>query len=228
MRGRSSDGTNIHPDAVFDLVRQEKQKILAEYIWQTNARCATRQTREFGGLDIHLLVDVSGSMIGTSADNATATAVCLLEGLALAKANIIRNNGYRLPDVRTHIIAFGSSAVELSLLAHQATPANLGRMYKALKHPSAVSTLISDALKLVQQTPPERDGITIIISDGFFNDDKQAKQIIMQLPDNHYIGQFLIDQDGDSITDNYQIVNDSDTLPAKLLMLLQDYIRKYI
>lgn len=226
IRGRHHDGVTLHTDATPDLAIQEASGLPAKTIWQKIDRRATRQTLDFGGLDIHLLVDVSGSMAGEPANCATATAVCLLEGLNLAKAQISRENSYRMPDVRTHVVAFGSSAVELSPLNHQTDPVNLGRTYHSLMNPDSWSTLVSEAIEM-SQTPPERDGITLIISDGQFADTDAAKNIVDQQPENHYVGQFVIGEYGSPITENYHELSDPHVLPNTLLSVLQNYIRRY-
>lgn len=226
VRGRHQDGVTIHTDAIADLAIQEVSGLPARDVWQKNDRRATSQTLDFGGLDIHLLVDVSGSMAGEPANCATATAVCLLEGLNLAKAQISRENSYRMPDVRTHVVAFGSSAVELSPLNHQTDPVNLGRTYHSLMNPDSWSTLVSEAIEM-SQTPPERDGITLIISDGQFADTDAAKNIVDQQPENHYVGQFVIGEYGSPITENYHKLSDPHVLPNTLLSVLQNYIRRY-
>ena len=226
IRGRHHDDVTLHTDATPDLAIQEASGLPAKTIWQKIDRRATRQTLDFGGLDIHLLVDVSGSMAGEPANCATATAVCLLEGLNLAKAQISRENSYRMPDVRTHVVAFGSSAVELSPLNHQTDPVNLGRTYHSLMNPDSWSTLVSEAIEM-SQTPPERDGITLIISDGQFADTDAAKNIVDQQPENHYVGQFVIGEYGSPITENYHELSDPHVLPNTLLSVLQNYIRRY-
>lgn len=226
VRGRSQDGVTLHTDATPELAIQEASGLPAKAIWQDIARRATRQTLDFGGLDIHLLVDVSASMKGDSAHCATATAVCLLEGLNLAKAQIAKENSYQMPDVRTHVVAFGSSAVELSPLNHQTDPVNLGRTYHSLMNPESNSTLVSGAIEM-SQTPPERDGITLIVSDGHFSDKNRAKAVVDQQPENHYIGQFVIGGNGSPITENYHELSNPHVLPNTLLSVLQKYIRRY-
>ncbi|MDO4773902.1 MAG: hypothetical protein Q4A37_02150 [Candidatus Saccharibacteria bacterium] len=226
VRGRSQGGVTIHTDAISDLAAQETSRLPAKAIWQKTDRRATRQTLDFGGLDIHLLVDVSVSMQGNSAHCATATAVCLLEGLNLAKSQIARENSYQMPDVRTHVVAFGSSAVELSPLNHQTDPINLGRTYHALMNPDSWSTLVSGAIRM-SQTPPQRDGITLIISDGQFADTDAAKTIVNQQPENHYVGQFVIGGNGSPITEHYHELSNPHMLPNALLSVLQNYLRRY-
>lgn len=225
IRGRHHDGATLHTDATPDLALQETNSLPAEAIWQRIDRRTTRQSLDFSGLDIHLLVDVSASMKGDSAHCATAAAVCLLEGLNLAKAQIARENSYQMPDVRTHVVAFGSTAVELSPLNHQTNPVNLGRMYHALMNPDSWSTRVGNAIKM-SQTPPERDGISLIVSDGQFFDEDEAESAVNQQPENHYIGQFVIGSSGSPITENYHKLSDPYMLPSTLLSVLQNYLRR--
>lgn len=226
VRGRHQDGVTIHTDAIADLAIQEASGLPARDVWQKNDRRATHQTLNFGGLDIHLLVDVSASMEGGPAHCATTTAVCLLEGLRQAKAQITKENSYQMPDVRTHVVAFGSSAVELSPIGYQIDPINLGRTYHSLMNPESWSTLVSDAIEM-SQTPPQRDGITLIVSDGRFFDEDQAKAVVDQQPKNHYVGQFVIGEYGSPITENYHELSDPYALPNTLLRVLQNYLRRY-
>lgn len=225
VRGRHHDGVTLHNNATPDLAIQETSSLPAKAIWQKIDRRATRQTLDFGGLNIHLLVDVSGSMRGEPANCATATAVCLLEGLNLAKAQIARENSYQMPDVRAHVVAFGSDAVELSPLDYQTDPVSLGRTYHALMNPDSWSTLVSEAIEM-SQTPPERGGITLIVSDGRFADTDEAKNIVDQQPEKHYVGQFVIGEYGSPITENYHELSDPYALPNTLLRVLQNYLRR--
>lgn len=57
IRGRHHDGVTLHTDATPDLAIQEASGLPAKTIWQKIDRRATRQTLDFGGLDIHLLVE---------------------------------------------------------------------------------------------------------------------------------------------------------------------------
>ena len=230
-RGRSLDGTLLHIDSIADLALQESAGLPAHQIWQQTKRRATRETVDFGGLDIHLLIDASNSMnYENRAVDATATAVCLIEGLNLAKMQIAKNNKYQMPDVRTHVVAFGSSAVEVSPLAYQISQPELGRMYSTLVAPNAGATLINDALIFCNNTPPERDSIIFIISDGGIFDDHIAAQTIQcQSPDT-YVGQFIIgnNQDAAKLTENAENLSDSRLLPEKLLAVLQNRMMRYL
>lgn len=230
-RGRSLDGTLLHVDSIADLALQESAGLPARQIWQQAKRRATRETVDFGGLDIHLLIDASGSMRHNHrAVDATATAVCLIEGLKLAKMQIAKANKYQMPDVRTHVVAFGSSAVEVSPLAYQISQPELGQMYSTLMNPNAGATLINDALISCNGTPPERDSIIFIVSDGGIFDDNIAAQTIQCQSPNTYVGQFIIgnNQGAAKLTENAEELSDSRLLPEKLLAVLRNHTMRYL
>lgn len=230
-RGRSLDGTLLHVDSIADLALQESAGLPARQIWQQTKRRATRETVDFGGLDIHLLIDASSSMKRENrAVDAVATAVCLIEGLKLAKMQIAKANKYQMPDVRTHVVAFGSSAVEVSPLAYQISQPELGQMYSTLMNPNAGATLINDALISCNGTPPERDSIIFIVSDGGIFDDHIAAQTIQCQSPGAYVGQFIIgnNQGAAKLTENAEELSDSRLLPEKLLAILRNHTMRYL
>ena len=230
-RGRSLDGTLLHVDSIADLALQESADLPARQIWQQAKRRVTRETVDFGGLDIHLLIDASISMKRENrAVDAAATAVCLMEGLKLAKMQIAKANKYQMPDVRTHVVAFGSSAVEVSPLAYQISQPELGQMYSTLMNPNAGATLINDALISCNGTPPERDSIIFIVSDGGIFDDNIAAQTIQCQSPNTYVGQFIIgnNQGAAKLTENAEELSDSRLLPEKLLAVLRNHTMRYL
>ena len=103
-------------------------------------------------------------------------------------------------------------------------------MYSTLVAPNAGATLINDALIFCNNTPPERDSIIFIISDGGIFDDHIAAQTIQcQSPDT-YVGQFIIgnNQDAAKLTENAENLSDSRLLPEKLLAVLQNRMMRYL
>jgi len=227
-----TEGVRLHPRTMaavaLQLATDQEQAI-----WQPVARQAHRQDVTFGGLDIHLLVDVSNSMAGQNAQCAADTSLCLIEGLQLARYKVSRKNGqYHQPDVRTQVIAFGSGTEVLSPLAHEPTPQAKGSTYTNVLAAPSANTLVSGALGHVQRAAaarPKRDVITLIISDGIFGDAAQAKEIVNSLPASAHVTQLVI---GDEerrdlyITKNHELVSDPTVLPEKLYGVLADYIRR--
>lgn len=227
QRRRTSDGPIIHTAALGDIVLGQQLGVRSTHIWRDVRRSAERQTRAFGGLDIHLLVDVSSSMQSV-APEATAMAISLLEGLGLARTQVAKDNQLKQPDVRTHVVAFGSSTEEVAPLSHHTTLQQKGIAYSNLMRPNARSTLINDALLNCRPTPDqsERDHIILIVSDGAFGDHADAVKTVETLPKNAYVGQLIIGT-YDAITPNSQTITNTIELPAHLLRVLQQYVQKY-
>ena len=225
-RRKVSDGPIIHTAAISDIALGQQIGIPPTHIWRGVIRSAERRTKEFGGLDIHLLVDVSGSM-APIAPEATAMAVSLLEGLKLAQAQVTRSSRLRQPDVRTHIVAFGSSTHEITPLSHSTTLQQMGLVYSNLMAPNAWATLINDALRSCRPSSnqADRDSIILIVSDGVFGDHDDAIQTVETLPGNVYVGQLIIG-DYRPITPNFQSIVDVAKLPEHLLHVLRQYIKE--
>jgi hypothetical protein len=224
QRRRSSDGPILHNAALGELVLSQQLGTPAKAIWRPVDRQAEREKLAFGGLDIHLLIDASFSMKSV-APEATAMAISLLEGLELARTQVAKDNQLKQPDVRTHVVAFGSSAAEIAPLSHATTQPQKGQVYSSLIAPSAYSTLVDDALRLCMPNG-DRDAIILIVSDGAFDDHSVATSTVNSLPDNTYIGQFIIG-DHVAITPNHQSITDTRLLPSQLLGVLHSYIRRY-
>jgi hypothetical protein len=227
----SKDGARLHPRMIARIPLQQATG-QEQAIWQPVSRQAKRQEVSFGGLDVHLLVDVSGSMQGGNARSAADTALCLTEGLQLARYRISRQNGaYHQPDVRTQITAFGSDSVILSQLSYQPSAPDKGRMFTNLRNPTSGSTLINQSLQQIRAIAtgsPGRDQLAIIISDGQFHDFSEARQSSSNMPESVYTAQLVVGQELDAfISANHDNVTDNKTLPGKLYNVLRAYIRRY-
>lgn len=228
--GAHTEGVRLHPRT---MARVALQLIAGQdqAIWQPIVRKAHRQEITFGGLDVHLLVDVSGSMAGAKAKCAADTALCLIEGLQLARHNIARTAGkFHQPDVRTQIIAFGSGTVVLSPLSQQPTSQQKGKTYTNLLEADSSSTLVNGALELVKQAStlkPERDAIAIIVSDGRFKDHVRALATVASMPKSVYVAHLVIGGGAQTfISDKRESVGNPSVLPGKLHGILADYIRR--
>jgi len=229
-REASTEGLRLHPATLAKAVIQLETNI-NQSIWQKTERRARRQELAFGGIDIHLLVDVSASMnYDNKAQYAADTALCLMEGLQLAKHKVSKANGqFHQPDVRTQIIAFGSDTKILSPISPQPNDEQKGKTYTNLINPESVSTLVADALLQVNSTvsaSPSRETIVIIISDGAFHDHDKAKQIVASMPDNCYVSQLVIGNKVQQyISNTHENVTDPLSLPPKLLKILDKRIK---
>jgi len=229
-RDAHTEGVRLHPRTMAGVALQLATD-QGQAIWQPIVREAHRQEVTFGGLDVHLLVDVSGSMAGSKAQCAADTAMCLIEGLQLARHKVARTAGqYHQPDVRTQIIAFGSGTEVLSPLSYQPTGQQKGKTYTNLLEADSSSTLVNGALQHVKQAAaakPKRDAIAIIISDGHFGDHAAATQTVSEMPGTAYIAHLVIGGGvQEFISNNHEVVGNPNVLPGKLHGVLADYIRR--
>lgn len=229
-RDAHTDGIRLHPKAManvaLQLVTGQEQPI-----WQPVARRGRRQEVAFGGLDVYLLGDVSGSMADDEkAECAADTGLCLLEGLQLARHRVARTDGqFHQPDVRTQTIAFGSGTEILSPLSHEPKGEEKGKTYVNLRNPSSNSTRINESLEIVKrqaEAAPERDVIALIISDGGFGDHSKAAATAASMPSNVYLAHLVIGDEVDVfISNNHESLKDANLLPGKLYEVLENYIK---
>lgn len=229
-RNAHLQGARLHPRKMSGVALQIETD-QEQTIWQPIERRSHRQDVTFNGLDIHLLVDVSGSMAGEKSQCAADSALCLIEGLQLARHKVSRSSGqFHQPDVRTQIIAFGSDTNTLSPLSPEPTDQQKGQVYTNLLRAESYGTLICGALDHVQQSSsrePGRNSITIIISDGHFGDFADAVSTLETMPENAYIAHVNIGGEAQEfISNNHEAVSNPNTLPMKLHSLLLEYIRK--
>ena len=167
-------------------------------IWRAVERRGKSQSFSLEKLDVHLLTDVSGSMqAGSKAEHASAAALILIEGLALARRNLSKQHSRTTkPDVRLQIVAFGVNTEVAVPLTHTPTLAQRGQMYTSINNPRAHATLVANALLTIKETAsqhPSRTQLAFIISDGQFDDYHGAKRIVGDLPEqNCHISQFII------------------------------------
>ncbi len=227
-----SEGVRLHPGrlpkAALQLETGREQSV-----WQPVERRAKRETVAFGGLDIHLLVDVSGSMsFDGKAESAAASAQILLEAIQLARYETMQaGSQLQQPDVRTQVIAFGSSSEVLAPLALQPTEPEKGTVFSNLLRPDSPSTLIGGALAHVHEATvanPERESITIIVSDGIFHDHDGAEQQVASLPRQAHVTHIVIGDDevDEFISPNHRKIQDPSELPQNLYEVLSGRIRQ--
>jgi hypothetical protein len=224
-----TEGARLHPQqlakAAMQLASNQEQAV-----WQSVERRANRQAVKFGGLDVHLLVDVSGSMRGPKASCAAACSQSLLEGIQLARYMASEDDSqYTQPDVRTQVIAFGSGTDILAPLAFEPTKPQKGAVFCNLLMPDSDSTLVSGALAAVHESAianPERETLVVIISDGVFGDYNGPTRQVSSLPDNAYVSHLLIGSGTtDYISPHHQSVNNPIMLPQALYGVLAGRIR---
>lgn len=226
-RQRAGSGALLHHDLTNLVVSDATNQ--THPFWRTIERQARRQSKSFGGLDVHLLGDVSYSMsLSGAANYAAITGLCLMEGLELARHQATKLSR-TVPDVRHHIVAFGSSSKEISPLAHKADPVDTGKMFTSLRGARSNSTYVNQSIESCLGTPPARDSIIISISDGSFHDHDLAQQTVQSLPANVYFTQLILESGYaiTTLTENNQTLQDPRQLPHHLLAILQQFIRRY-
>lgn len=225
-----TEGLRLHPRTLAGVALQLATD-QEQAIWQPVEQKARRQEVTFGGLDVHLIVDVSGSMAGAKAQCAADTAVCLIEGLQLARHKVAREVGQaHQPDVRTQIIAFGSGTEILSPLSYEPSGPQKGKTYTNLLEASSSATLVNGSLENVKQAAknnPKRDAIVIVVSDGQFGDHDTAARTVAEMPKSVYVAHLVIGGGVQKfISNNHEAVGNPSLLPAKLHGVLTDYIRR--
>jgi hypothetical protein len=169
-----------HRIKVDKLVRAVAGAALGEQpdIWK-HPSMAERMEYEFDGLDLYLLCDVSGSMQGSKAEAAAASAVVLQEGLVGSSAQMA---GEHMPTVRLQVQAFGAGNTMLCSLTDEPNLQDFGRTYAALSNPNSGSTQVAGALSAI--TPePNRLSVVAVVSDGAFHDGSLARQAGQKLAD---------------------------------------------
>lgn len=223
-RRASLEGSSLHPVTIARVAVQQATGT-PEAVWRPVSRVARREQLAFGGLDVSLLIDASASMQeGASAEAAADMALCLIEGLQLARSETQRRSGAE-PDVRTQIVLFGSDAHEVAPLRFAPLPRERAATFTTTRAANSRLTLIVPALDKLPQ-PSGRDNLVIILSDGGFHDSDAALQKVDSLGAKTTIVQFAIGGGGDDISGSMRSIDDPAQLPARLLEQLKAYMRK--
>ena len=139
-------------------------------IWKSSEKKENIE-HEFDGADFIFMCDVSRSMAGDKAIQATASAVTLSQGVQLAGLEVYADE----PPIRIQIQAFGAGDEILCPLNDMPDNASLGKMYKSLAHPNSNSTIVSGALEKVEPAG-RRLTLVVILSDGQFHDLSAAQK----------------------------------------------------
>lgn len=221
------DGVRLNPHSTtgahIQLITGRPQPI-----WQPVYKQIRHQELRFSGLDIYLLLDVSGSMGGENARYASAMSVCLTEGLQLARRRAEADPTQGTVDVRTQLLAFGAGWAELTPLCKVPSQSQRETAYFNLMHPSSNFTLVNGALRQVSSSArlcPERDVLCLIVSDGLFSDSLEAFKTVKDMPSNVYVGHIFIgDFSGIPITSHCEIIHSPKLLPKKLKALLEEQL----
>jgi Mg-chelatase subunit ChlD len=134
------------------------------------------EAQAIGKTDYVFLFDISGSMEGSKADAAAASAVIGLEGLAALQRDVEEAEATQKVDldldIRTAIYVFGDRAVCVKPLSTKVSPKERLDTYAAVADPNDGSTQDYLALEEVEgwEVEPDRRRILIAVSDGGSND----------------------------------------------------------
>jgi uncharacterized protein YegL len=230
-RARASiEGIRLNPRALPAALIQLKTEN-PQAIWQPVRQLIRHQEREFSGLDIFFLVDVSGSMSGGNAPFATATSICLVEGLQLASDRARRDQTQAEVDVRLQILAFGAGWAELTPLTRRLSRTQKELLFYNLMHPKSNFTKVNGALRQVRATAlanPTRQALCFMVSDGLFSDNLAAFKTMQSMPRQVYTSHLNIGDDyAIPITPHFDTITNPKLLPQKLYRLLEDYLNKH-
>ena len=221
-----SEGCRLHPRRISEAVIQQKTgRRLA--IWQSLKKSGRRQALSFGGLDVYLLADVSGSMEGEKAHCAADTALCLIEGLRLASYRSSGQNGLRRPDVRLELTAFGAGFDLICPLSYEPGGEQKGRVFHALRNAHSKGTYIGGALDSISRSvrgETRRSRLVFIVSDGKFHDAEEALKAARALGTHARIKQVFIGEAGTVIADSWETISSPRELPEKLRDLLREQL----
>lgn len=190
-------------------------------VWKPVETVAKREGYSFNGLDIHLLVDASGSMQGLKAENASASSVILMEGLASARRMVERyNTRAPKPDVRLQVILFGSDTKVVAPLSHEVAAKDKGIAFTTVRSAASNATMVNGALNITTanaQKYPERTQLVFVVTDGSFHDHTAAEQSVKHAPGNHFLLQYILQSPSTTaITKNASYLNAPTELPKTL------------
>lgn len=195
QRQADTSGLKLSPRDLFQVVIAHHSNV-DPAIWKPVETISKKEGFSFNGLDIHLVVDSSGSMRGAKADSAAACSVMLMEGLASARRMVQRYNPrVPKPDVRLQVILFGSSAQIIAPLSQEADPKDKGVAFTTIRDAASGSTLVTDALQEtinIGIANPKRTQLIYLITDGDFSDRSRAVQALKDAGMNYFLYQYIL------------------------------------
>jgi uncharacterized protein YegL len=221
------EGFRLHPLRINQAAIQRTTRT-PHAIWQPIKRSGRRQDLNFGGLDVYLLMDVSGSMKGEKARCAADAALCFIEGLQMASYMALASNGMKHPDVRIELIAFGAGFDVVCPLSYEPSGEQKGKVFFSLRNADSKGTYVNGALNSITRPARDesrRDKLVFIISDGKFHDPDEAGEAARSLQAIAHIKQVFIAETGTVISDSHETITSPLELPEKLFELLQERIK---
>lgn len=231
-RQSSTDGLKLSPRDLFQVVVAQHSSI-DPAVWKPVESITKREGYSFNGLDIHLLVDSSGSMSGVKANSAAACSVILMEGLASARRLVERYSPRApKPDVRLQVILFGSDARSVVPLNTEVQPRDKGRAFTTVRDAASGSTIVSGALRMTTNTAhkfPQRTQLVYVITDGDFHDRSAALSQVQNPGQNYFLYEYILQSPGTTpITSNASHISRPAELPAALNKQLRVIAAKFL
>lgn len=195
QRRADTSGLKLSPRDLFQVVVAHHTNV-DPAVWKPVETISKKEGYSFNGLDIHLVIDSSGSMQGAKADTAAACSVILMEGLASARRIVQRyNTRAPKPDVRLQVVLFGSGAQVVAPLGHETEAKDKGVTFTTVRDAASGSTYVADALKLTVangKAHPERTQLVYLITDGDFHDRTNATNELKDTGANYFLYQYVL------------------------------------
>jgi uncharacterized protein YegL len=220
QRRSDTTGLRLSPKDLFQVVVAQHSEV-DPAVWKPVETISKREGFSFNGLDIHVVVDSSGSMQGAKADSAAACSVMLMEGLASARRMVERHNPRApKPDVRLQVMLFGSSAKIVAPLNHETNPKDKGIAFTTVREARSGSTLVAEALKQTiddGHINPERTQLVYLITDGDIHDRSAAAKVLEDAGRNYFLYQYILQSaTSQPITTQASHISDPLQLPASM------------
>jgi hypothetical protein len=230
-RHPDTTGLKLSPRDLFQVAVAHHSNIDPP-IWKPVETLVRREGLSFNGLDVHLLIDTSGSMQGKKAESAAACSVMLMEGLDLARRMVERYSPQApKPDVRLQVALFGSSAKVVAPLRHETHPSDKGIAFTTIREADGGATYVADALRqtvAIANTNPKRIQMVNVITDGDFSDRGSAVSTVESGGKNYHLAQYILLSPGTQpITKQVSYLNDPTELPRALNVQLKRLVNKF-
>lgn len=196
-----------------------------------------------GGYDLHLAIDVSGSMAGEKAQMAATSSMIFLEGLDLFEQHIHQTEEQERVqlglDVRTEVNIFGDDASTLKPLS--ATLSEKERLDTYYRANQAASSTTQDYLALEQiitnheadlasgEVTSERKRVVIVVTDGGSSNEDRAIAAVERLRKLGFtvIGIGITDTNAERLYEpSGRTINEPAQLPQTLISIIETQVNK--
>lgn len=227
-----TSGLKLSPRDLFQVVVAQHSNI-DPAVWKPVESITRKEGYTFSGLDIHLVVDGSGSMGGAKAEAAAACGVMLMEGLESARRRVQRHNPRApKPDVRLQTIVFGASAQVVAPLQHEIAPQAKGITFMTVRAAASGSTIVTGALQMTidsARANPERTQLVYLVTDGVFDDNARAANAVKNAGSNYFLYEYILMSPGTRpITPQSSYLSDPNEMPSLMNRHLRQLSNKFL